>query len=142
MEKPFAAGPPGTSSRGRLYLWSGIGLFVLGVVGAIIQYSLKQLMVPWYAPILGTAGAGLLLLSCLRRPTVVRFAGLGLVAVGCAFEWYFLVALTRLPHYAGPAQVGSPVPAFTALRADGSSFTDADLRQAPPTALVFFRGRW
>ncbi len=142
MEKPLVAGPPGTGSRGRLYLWSGIGLFVLGVVGVIIQYALKQLIVPWYAPILGSVGVGLLLLSCRQRPTVARFAGLGLVALGCAFEWYFLVALTRLPHYAGPAQVSSPVPAFAAMRADGSSFTDADLKQGPPTALVFFRGRW
>jgi hypothetical protein len=142
MEKPFVAGPPGTRSRGRLFFWSGIGLFILGVVGAIIQYALKQLIVPWYMPILATVGAGLVLISCRQRPTVVRIASLGLVGLACAFEWYFLIALTRLPQYTGPAHVDSRVPAFTAMRADGSSFTDADLKQDPSTALVFFRGRW
>lgn len=142
MEKPFVAELPATRSRGRLLFWSGIGLFVLGLVSAGTQYALKQLMVPWYAPVLATVGVGLVLLSCRRRPTVVRFIGLGLLTVACAFEWYFLVVATRMPQYTGPAQVGSTVPAFSALRADGSAFTDDDLKHGPPTALVFFRGRW
>jgi energy-converting hydrogenase Eha subunit E len=137
MEKLIVAG-----SHGRLLFWTGIGLFVLGVVSAIVQYALKQLIVPWYAPVLATVGVGLLLISCRQQPTIVRCAGLGLVALGCAFEWYVLLVSTRMPQYTGPAQVGYQVPAFTALRADGSSFTDTDLKQGPPTALVFFRGRW
>ncbi len=142
MEKPLIAGPPGMKSRGRLLFWAGIGLFVLGVASAIAQYALKQLIVPWYAPVLATVGVGFLLVSCRQRPTVVRFAGLGLVAVACAFEWYVLLVATRMPPYTGPAQVGYPVPTFAALRADGSPFTDADLKHGPPTALVFYRGRF
>lgn len=142
MEKPLIAGTPGMGSGGQLLFWTGIGLFVLGVASAFVQYALKQLIVPWYAPILATVGVGLLLISCRQRPTIARFVGLGLVAVACAFEWYVLLVFTRMPQYTGPAQADHQVPAFTALRADGSPFTDADLKHGPPTALVFFRGHW
>ena len=50
--------------------------------------------------------------------------------------------MTRLPAYAGPLEIGQPYPAFQTQRADGTPFTQADLRGDKGTVLVFFRGRW
>jgi hypothetical protein len=65
-----------------------------------------------------------------------------LVAAFAGLQWYFLVALMKLPAYEGPAQAGNPLPAFHAIRADGRPFTEADLRDGSWRVLTFFRGRW
>ena len=48
----------------------------------------------------------------------------------------------ELPDYAGPARAGHPIAAFTSRLADGRPFTQQDLQDGRPSAIVFFRGRW
>lgn len=126
----------------RWFAWLGLVLIFFGPILFFIQLRDKQLVVPWYVPILGTVGLGLLIVSLTRARTAWGIAGvvfIGLVVVG---EWYFLLALMRLPAYSGPVAVGSPLPTFTATRANGSPFTQDDLKGTQNTMLVFFRGRW
>jgi hypothetical protein len=120
----------------------GITVALFGLLVYGLQFALKQLFVPWYTPLLGTVGFLMVLVACWRRPTVVRFLGLGFLTLLCAGEWYFLLVLSPLPAYTGPAQVGQVVPSFTTQRADGQPFTEKDLQQGKPAVLLFFRGRW
>lgn len=140
------ASPPASSTRrfpGRLYLWLGIGLMLLGPVLCIVQFWwAKLLSVPWYLPVLATIGAALALLAVLRTLTVWRIAAVVLCALLTAGEWYLLLSLTKLPVYAGPVSTGASFPTFTTTLADGSVFDQDSLRGEQNTALVFFRGRW
>jgi hypothetical protein len=133
---------PTSRSHGRGYFWLGIGVCLLGVALFFVQLALKQLFTPWYAAVLATLGAILMVVSVARRFSIARVVGLVLVAALAGFEWFFLVSLTRLPEYHGPARAGSQFPAFSATFADGRQFTDADLRDRSRRAMVFFRGRW
>ena len=142
MDGVSSTPPASQRSKGRAYLWAGIGLCLLGLVLAVIQYGLKLLVVPWYAPALATLGALLLLGSVARRPTITRIVVLVVVTLLAAFEWTFLISLARLPVYEGPAQAGQKIPAFQTTLADGRAFTEKDLQTGTPTVLVFFRGRW
>jgi hypothetical protein len=134
---------PVTARReGRGYFLAGIGVCLLGPVLYVLQYSLKQLIVPWYVPGLTTAGV-LLLLGCVaRRVSVPRVIVLGLLAATAAFEWYVLAVPMALPAYAGPARPGQKIPTFRSTLANGGAFTDKDLQKGRPSVLVFFRGRW
>src|SRR5262249_15809876 len=123
-------------------LWIGIILALLPLVACIIQFQLKRLTVPWYLPLLSTLGVLLLLLSLRRRRTVWRFLALVLFGLLTAGEWVFLGALMNLPAYAGAAVAGQPFPTFSTPLADGSPFTEAQLKGDKNTVLVFFRGRW
>ncbi len=127
---------------GKLYLWSGIALVVLGLVLYVLQLRAKILSVPWYMPALATAGVALLLVALIRRPTIWRVAALVLFGLLAGGEWYFLLSLSKLPPYTGPVAIGSPFPTFTTTLADGSVFDQNSLRGEQNTALVFFRGRW
>jgi len=119
----------------------GWGLILLGLGFYAIQLGvLKSFGVPWYVPGLATLGVVLMLSATWQRWSVLRVVGLLLAVLLTAGEWFFLVVLMRAPEYQGPA-VGQPVPAFAAIRADGSPFTDRDL-QGQDTILVFFRGHW
>src|SRR5437016_4672060 len=72
-------------SAGRLYLWLGVALVVLGPVVYMIQLQAKMLKVPWYAPTLATLGVALVLFSLARKVTISRIAALavcGLLAGG------------------------------------------------------------
>jgi hypothetical protein len=129
-------------SRGRTSFWAGICICLLGLVLATIQFGLKYLFVPWYSPVLATLGALLLLVAVAIRVSVPRVIGLVLVAAFAGLQWYFLVALIKLPPYEGPARAGEPFPAFTATLADARPFTEADLKDGSWHVLVFFRGRW
>ena len=128
--------------RGTIYLWLGVGLVIIGPILYFVQLRLKLLSVPWYLAALATAGVGLMGLALLRQPSIWRIAALVLCGLLVAGEWYFLVALTKLPAYTGPVSVGAPFPAFHTTLADGSSFDQDRLRGPQNTALVFFRGRW
>ena len=95
--------PLATRSRGRLFFWLGIALCLAAPIIYIVQVQvLKQLFVPWYAAVLLTVGVALLLYAVTRRAGVIRIIFLGLFALLCAFEWLFLVVLTKLPAYEGP----------------------------------------
>ena len=136
--------PPQAEQRstGRRYLWSGIALCILSIGLVIVQYSVRLLIVPWYAPVLTTLGALLVIFSFSRRRTVVRLIAAGLLAILAGLEWQFLTSSSKLPEYRGPARAGQSIPPFATMLADGTSFTDDDLRDNRPTVLVFFRGRW
>jgi hypothetical protein len=135
--------PPATErSQGRAHFWVGIAACVLGLALAVVQFGLKHLFVPWYAPVLATLGAVLLLVAVARRPGVVRIVVLLVITALAGLEWFFLVSLMKLPAYEGPAQVGKQLPAFTATLADGRPFTEANLRDRSRRVMTFFRGRW
>jgi hypothetical protein len=127
---------------GRLYLWLGIGLVLLGPILYMIQLWAKLLRPPWYGPAFTTAGVALVLLALRRRRTVWRGAVLALCGLLAVAEWYFLLSLSKLPAYTGPSSAGSSFPIFSTTLADGSAFNQDSLRGRQNTALVFFRGRW
>ncbi len=129
-------------SRGRAYFWAGICARLLGPALVVAQFRLKHLAVPWYCPVLATLGAFLLLVAVARRRSIPRVITLLLVAVFAGLQWYFLVSLTKLPDYEGPARAEQPFPAFRSTLADGRPFTGEDLRDGSRRVLVFFRGRW
>jgi hypothetical protein len=131
-----------TRQRGRWWFWLGIAVALLGIVIYVVQFALKHLVVPWHMAALGTAGVLFVLVSLWQRVTVGRFVGLVLLALLCAGEWYLLLGLSVLPEYSGPAKVGTELPAFATTLANGSSFTEQDLKTGTSTVLLFFRGRW
>jgi hypothetical protein len=142
MEQVIATDPRGTRTAGRWWFVAGAGLVLVGLAAYFAQVALKVLTVPWYAPVLATAGLGLMAVAMWRRRTAARMIGLGLFALVTAFEWAFLLSLSRLPAYTGPVRVGQTLPPFATTLADGKPFTERDLDTGVPTVLVFFRGRW
>jgi hypothetical protein len=138
---PSPAGP--RRSAGRWLAVLGLVTALLGVLGYVLQISvLKLLTVPWYMPIFGMAGAGLLIWSLFYSRSVWRIVGVILFSLLAAGEWYVLLAFSRLPAYTGPVAVGKPFPAFKTVRADGTPFTQKRLQGDKDTVMVFFRGRW
>jgi hypothetical protein len=134
---------PLAKSRGRSWLWLGIGLCILGQVLFFVQvFQLKNLVTPWYQPILATAGVLLALVSVRQRPTWIRIVAVLLLALWAGTGWFFLLSISRLPEYKGPVEIGRMLPEFTTTLADGKPFTSQDLQQGIPTVLVFYRGHW
>ncbi len=129
-------------SQGRAYFWAGIGACLLGLALAVAQFGLKHLAVPWYTPMLATLGAFLLVVAVARRRSIPRVVALVLVAAFAGLQWYFLVALMKLPDYEGPARAGQPIPVFHSTLADGRPFTEGDLQDGSRHVMVCFRGRW
>ena len=143
MQKPLSTSPTTTRSRGRSWLWLGVGLFLLGLVLYFVQaFQFKQLVTPWYIPILFTLGVLLAVVSVRQRPTWTRVIAFLALVLLCAGGWYFFLSISRLPEYKGPVQVAKKIPEFTTTLADGSSITEKDLQKGTPTVLVFNRGRW
>jgi len=136
--------PPAAVSRPHhwaLFI-AGILLFVLGPAIYAVQFHVGRLEVPWYAPLLASAGVAFMILSVWRRRGVVRMLLLVLFTLACGFEWFIVVVASATPTYAGPAQPGRKVPEFTASLAEGTPFTEKDLAEGRSTILLFFRGRW
>jgi hypothetical protein len=126
---------------GRGFFLLGWFLVFLGIGIYLVQLlALKQYVVPWYAPALATVGFLAMLVGISRRRGILRFVGLVLCGLLAAAQWHFVLIATRAPAYAGPP-AGQQAPAFAAIRADGTPFTDRDLA-SQPTALIFFRGHW
>ena len=142
MANVTATSSPAVLTRGRGWFGLGAALFALGLILYMVEFALKHLVVPWYAPILGTAGVLLMIASLRYRRSWLRGVVAALLALLTIGEWSFLLFLSRAPAYTGPAHAGSPLPAFSAVRADGQPFTDADLRHGQSTVLLFFCGRW
>jgi hypothetical protein len=143
VQKSPTTAPPIPRSRGRSWLWLGIGLCLLGLVFNFVQiFQLKYLVTPWYLPVMVTVGVLLVLVSVRQRPTWTRGIVFLVMALLCAGAWYFILSLSRLPEYQGPVQVSRKLPEFTTSLADGRPFTEKDLQQGIPTALVFYRGHW
>jgi len=130
-----------TSSAGRAWFLTGLALVLLSPAFYNFQvFALRQFVTPWYVAVLGTAGVLLMLMAVARRWTVLRLVLLAVCVVLVAFEWFFLVSLSRSPAYSGPG-AGQAAPAFAAVRSDGTPFTSADLR-GQATVLLFYRGHW
>jgi hypothetical protein len=129
-------------SAGRRMFWSGIAVCLASLIIPALQYSFGSLIVPWYSPILGTIGAGLLMWSFNQRRTVFRGMTCVLLVLLAVMQWHFLVSASKLPEYAGTAHVGDKFPAFETKWSDGTPFTNQDLATGETTVLTFFRGRW
>jgi hypothetical protein len=134
-----AAAPP--RSTGRLLLVLGIILPLAGIAAYAVQIWAQRLFTPWYVPALSTLGVVLVGAALWQRRGLWRALALLFVLAVAGLQWAFLFA-ARLPEYTGPVAVGQPFPAFTTLRADGTTFTQHDLAGAQHNVLVFFRGRW
>jgi hypothetical protein len=119
----------------------GVALPFLGIALYAVQLWQGRLWTPWYLPLLGTAGFILVIVAVRQARGVLRWLALGLVLLLAGMEWTFVLA-TRLPPYSGPAAIGQPLARFSTTRADGSTFTDQDLKGDRNHAIVFFRGRW
>jgi hypothetical protein len=128
-------------SRGRLYAALGLLLAFAGIAGYVVQLRFQRLTAPWYLPIAATVGVIFILISLRQQRTIWRWLALLFVCLIAGCEWSFLL-LTRLPAYTGPLAIGKPFPVFETVRADGSPFTQDDLKAGQATAMVFFRGRW
>jgi hypothetical protein len=141
MTTTTAPAPPTTKTTGRLYYWIGLGCVVLGLAFYFTDFfAFKHFVVPWYVPILATAGVLCVLLWFLRRPGLVRGISLALVLLAAGVEWAFVGWISRNPAYAGPA-VGEPLPPFNVSRGDGSRFSNSALL-GQTSVLVFYRGYW
>jgi hypothetical protein len=126
---------------GRLFLLLGLALTVLGIAGYAVLITTHQLKSFLVVPISGTLGLLLLAIAVWERRSVWRIVALVLVLIVAGLEWLTL-GMLRLPAYSGPVAVGKPLPAFQTQRADGTTFTQNDLKGDPDNVLVFFRGRW
>jgi hypothetical protein len=107
-----------------------------------LQLSAGRLSVPWYAPVMASAGAALVLFSLWARPGIGRGVVVLALCALAAFEALFVVSLSRNPEYTGPVRAGEKLPPFSATLAGGGVFTNANLEQGEPAFLVLFRGRW
>jgi hypothetical protein len=119
----------------------GVLLFIAGPAIYYVQFQMKHLVTPWYAPIMASVGVLLMAMSVWQRRGVLRSVGLVLFVLMCGMEWFMLLGMGT-PAYTGPAQSGSKVPTFATALADGKSYTNKDLQDGKPTVLLFFRGRW
>ena len=142
MTDVLTTAPATGRSRGRGLLWAGILVGLLGIPLYFVQYRLGMLTVPWYQPALAALGTVLLLGAVARRRSVTRMIALVLVAAFAGLDSYFVVSMSKLPSYEGPARVGQKMPAFRTARADGTPFTEKDLQAGKFNVLVFNRGRW
>ena len=133
--------PTAQPGRGRLWLFLGAGLAVLGVAAYVVQVALGRLAIPWYMPALAIVGSVLVLISLVQRPTLWRAVAVVVVGLLASAEVAFLL-MVRLPPYTGPIAVGQPFPAFETSRASGASFGQRDLAGDTKNVLIFFRGRW
>jgi len=75
----------------------------------------------------------------IEREPVWPAVGAGALLV----TWFvYTRVLLRLPAREAAARPGDPLPDFSALRTDGTTFTRADLVAKAPAMLVVYRGRW
>ena len=142
MDASSTSLPAPRRSPGRLFLWLGLALGLLGPTLYFVQFQAHRLTTPWYMPILGSVAVVGVLFALFRNRSIWRFLALGLVVLFAASEWDLLLRQSKLPDYKGPAVVGKPFPAFSTTLADGSKFDEANLKGEQPTVMVFFRGRW
>jgi hypothetical protein len=127
---------------GRAYLVLGALVALAGLGLYAVQWQAKVLKTPWYVPILATMGAALVVLALVRSRSIWRWLAAVFFTLFAAAEWVALLVLMSAPAYTGPAKVGQPFPEFTTTLADGSTFTQDNLKGTKNTVLVFFRGRW
>src|SRR5204863_2065915 len=113
---------------GRPLLLLGVFVALVGpVLMILLMFAAKILVTPWYAPLLGTLGVALIVLSLLRSRSIWRWTAVVIFTFLAVFQWSVLLAM-RTPPYSGPVIDGKPFPAFATTLADSSAFTQADLQ--------------
>jgi hypothetical protein len=127
--------------RGRGLLWLGMIVALSGIVIFFVLLYAKILIAPWYVPILASLGAALLLVALVRAQSIWRWTAFLLFTAFAAAVWVMLLVVFALPPYTGPVKAGQPFPEFATTLADGSSFTQNDLKGEQNTAMFFFNGR-
>jgi hypothetical protein len=127
---------------GRSLLFLGMFLVVGSyALSMVLMLGAKILRESWYAPILGTLGVALIILALMRSRSIWRWIAVVVFTLFVAFQWWAGFAM-RLPAYTGPVKGGQTFPAFATTLADGSAFTQDDLKGDQNTVMVFFRGHW
>src|SRR5215831_17702524 len=127
---------------GRPLLLLGVLVALAGpVLMILLTFAAKILITNWYGPLLGTLGLALIILALMRSRSVWRWTAVVIFTLLVGFQWFALLAM-RLPEYTGPVKDGQPFPAFSTTLADGSAFTQDDLKGDRNTVMVFFRGHW
>jgi hypothetical protein len=126
---------------GRLLVFIGLAVGVLGIVGYVVQLWMQRLSTPWYLPISATLGVLLIVASMRRARSAWRVFALVLVVLLAVAEWRF-VQKSHLPAYVGPLAAEQSFPPFATSRADSTPFTRRDLEGDENSLFVFFRGRW
>src|SRR5713226_9154043 len=122
---------------GRSLLLFGVFLAVAApVLNILLMLAAKILITPWYAPLLGTLGVALIILALMRSRSIWRWTAAVLFTLLAAAQWLMLFAM-GLPAYTGPVKDGQPFPAFATTLADGSAFTQDDLKGDQNTVMVF-----
>jgi hypothetical protein len=127
---------------GRSLLLLGVFLALAGpVLMILLTFVAKILITPWYSPVLGTLGVALIILALVRSRSIWRWTAVVIFTLLAGFGWWALFAM-GLPAYTGPVKDGQAFPAFATTLADGSAFTQDDLKGDQNTVMVFFRGHW
>jgi hypothetical protein len=108
----------------------------------IFQLQAKVLRTPWYMPIMATAGLLLIAFAVVQSRSVLRSIAVVVFALFAVLEWVAFLFLVNVPDYTGPVKVEQPFPNFSTTLADGSAFTQDNLKGNQNTVMVFFRGRW
>jgi hypothetical protein len=127
---------------GRPLLLLGVLLAIAGpALMMVLMFAASIMFTPWYAPILGTLGLALIILALVRSRSIWRWTAVVVFTLFVGFQWWALFAM-QLPDYTGPVKDGDPFPAFATTLADGSAFTQDNLKGDKNTVLVFFRGHW
>lgn len=129
-------------SSGRGLALSGVVLAILAIAAFFAQvFVAHQLRTPWFLPIATTVGVLMVGAALWQARSVWRWMALMVVLLLAGGEWLLVLGMP-LPEYTGPVAAGKTFPAFVTTQADGSTFTDGDLRGDQNHVLVFFRGRW
>ena len=131
----------GAARRWPLFLM-GLALFLAGPILNAIEVTNGRLTMPWYLPILASLGVLFMIASVWQRGGLLRISGLVIFAVLCGLIWFFVLVMSKVPNYTGPAQPGKKIPAFTTKLADGRTFSSDELEEGDRSVLLFFRGRW
>jgi hypothetical protein len=127
---------------GRLFVALGFGLSALGIAAYTAQIAAERLKAPWYLPVSGMLGVLCVAIALWQARSVWRVLALVVLVLVACSDWWLLLG-TRLPDYTGTqVATGKPFPAFLTAKADGTPFTQRDLKGERDTVMVFFRGRW
>jgi len=127
---------------GRSLLLLGVLVALAGpVLNIVLVFAAKILITNWYGPLLGTLGLALIVLALTRSRSFWRWTAAVIFTLLVGFQWWALFAM-GLPAYTGPVKDGQTFPAFATTLADGSAFTQDDLKGDQNTVMVFFRGHW
>ena len=139
VEPPYSDTP---RHAGRLYIILGMLAAFSGLAIYAVQLQMKVLITPWYAPILATFGALLVVAALVKSRTVWRWLATGSITLFAAAQWLMMLVAMSAPAYTGAAIAGQPFPDFTTSLANGSVFSLEDFKRDQSTVLLFFRGRW